>query len=568
MGFGKSIAIISLGFASASVIFFAWSRRHASLSLAALVQFLPKAQRVMGSLVVLWTLPSLLQPMDALLNVGDSTEKVLDEIAGWATGNIPGANTSWVHGAFLGIPMLPLNLIEGHGDWKIVVIMLYVNGLVVAVPVVMALIISKCLPKLELVIALAISMTAVTISGDPRNTSLFQELSFLARGFMPVLLGFVTLVLFGNVAVNGRPRSRGLVLLGLLASITALNNYEYGGGAALTVLGISALVAPPDQSRVRQFAIASSGFLSGLIAASAYGAFFGGNWIARRLGAWYDVVIGEASQHSNSGGSSIPTLGVPALYFALSLSVLAYVLHSPRKVWTVSSISGLYFSLWSLLSAPYFLNGGGQGAFRTQFLLIPVLLLVVSVAGMMQDSVEPSVGFQSQIEDVSQQGWRDLTRFEPFSMMPLALLAALSVASVVQTPNSLLELRRVQTSEPGYRNLDEWSPERLDWISPEGVRQLAEQYGGAANVGWWFSYGNAIELLTGVENLLGVSGWETMRSNSQSALGCQPILSTDKPYVISIKGAESMLAKCRGLVARPITSPNEDQLVVYSIKSD
>jgi hypothetical protein len=153
-------------------------------------------------------------------------------------------------------------------------------------------------------------------------------------------------------------------------------------------------------------------------------------------------------------------------------------------------------------------------------------------------------------------------------MMPLALLAALSVASVVQTPNSLLELRRVQTSEPGYRNLDEWSPERLDWISPEGVRQLAEQYGGAANVGWWFSYGNAIELLTGVENLLGVSGWETMRSNSQSALGCQPILSTDKPYVISIKGAESMLAKCRGLVARPITSPNEDQLVVYSIKSD
>jgi len=190
---------------------------------------------------------------------------------------------------------------------------------------------------------------------------------------------------------------------------------------------------------------------------------------------------------------------------------------------------------------------------------------------MLSDSAK-NASVRSQIK--SQPWWRyiDELRSIHFLKVPLALLGAVFVVAVTQTPNGLREWHRVQSPETAYQDLaewqklDEWSPERLDWINPEGVRQLAFQYGGAAKVGWWFSYGNAIELLTDIENLLGVTGWETMRSESQTRLGCEPILRSSKRYVISIDGAETKFAQCRGLVATPITSPNDDGLVVFSLR--
>jgi len=574
MGFGNSVAIFSIVGVVLGLTAWSWSQRQSLRHKAVLTRTLVIAQRVVGSLIILWTLPSLLQPMDSFLNIGDGTEKVLDEVAGWAVGNIPGANTSWAVGAFLGLPLFPLQFIDGSGDGKIVLIVLYINGLVLAIPFVMSAIARRCLPKLDRVFSLAVSMIVVAVSGDPRNTSLFQELNFLARGVMPVALGLVTIASFSNDEASNRLKYPKLVLIGLFAAVTALNNFEYGVPAAVATAVSGALVVPHDRMRYRKLAVASLSFAAGVAVALSHTAVFGGDWLGRRLGLWYDVGTGEIAGQTHSDGSAIPMFGVPSLYFSLAAvgAVVGFraLRADSRGGPSIAAISSLFFGLWSLLSAPYFLNGGQAGAFRTQFLLIPVFLLVISLSGLILSDSAKDASVALAIK--SQPLWRSIDdlRSIHFPRVPLALLGAVFVVAVIQTPTSIREWRRLQTPEVAYQDLaewpkiDEWSPERLDWIDPQRVLQLAEQFGGAEKVGWWFSYGNGIEILTGVENLLGVTGWETMRSSSQTRLGCEPLLRSDKRYVISIDGADAKLSECRGLLVTPLTSPNEG-LVVFGL---
>jgi hypothetical protein len=567
-GFGPRVAVLSGLIAIAVLAGRVLSYRAPLVVRRRLSGISSTPQRILAIGAIAWTLPTIVQPMDGLLNVGDSTEKVLDEIGGWVVGNYPGIDLAWVCGAMLGVPLAPLRLVEGHGDLKLVVVNLYTNLLVVAVPLSMAGVVRHCFPKIGRMSAFALMLVAVSVSGQPGNSAVFQELSFLARGLLPVVLGLATIKFFEHS--QRVPNHNGLLLfgLGVLSGITLLNNYEYGVGAA-SAAAVSTLIVP-SASFSRGFALRRwvAGFGSVTLLFGFLGIFRGGNWLVRRLGAWSDVVVGGGAQHSNNAGSQIPSLGLPTIYFALMCVGAAIAVRELRREdWGASSsatVSLVYFSVWSLLAAPYFLNGGGAGAFRTQFLMIPVVLIAASVLGLFASggTVRDMYAHQSR----SMQSDREGRVAGTVRLLPLFLLPAVLVAAVVQVPNGVVEWRRIQTPDALNRHLDEWSPERLDWIDPQRVRQLAEPYGGVEAVGWWFAYGNAIEMLTGIENLLGVTGWETMRSAILGREACSPLLSSDKRFVISIETAPSRIDQCRGLELRPLTTPNEDGLVVYGIE--
>jgi len=566
-GFGPRVALAAI---AVSVIWLALKRWGALSRLRAhdnLLHFVQQSQRAVGGALILWTLPTLLQPMDALLNVGDATEKVLDEIAGWAVGNLPAVDTSWTHGALLGLPLAPLRLVGGFGELKVVVVMLYVNGLVLAVPVFMAAVLRLCLPSVDKYFALALTMTSVSISGQPINTALFQELSFLARGLLPVVLGFVTVKVFGKSNFDSKIGTMRLVCLGSLAAVTLLNNYEYGIGAAFAAMVVGVVVSPDTKLRLKQVSWLLVGFGTVVCVFLVLGALRGGNWIGRRLGVWYDVLLGQSGQHSSNAGYAIPGLGLDALYFVLIVTGVAVgIRHAASSSWRSVGAAGascLYFGVWSLMSAPYFINGGGGGAFRTQFLMIPVTLLVASIVGLARRIPDGEVSVSPMGGRIYVRWWSAATK--QVERLPLTLLCSALVVAILQVPNGVSEWRRVQTPQAVDRHLDEWSPERLDWIRPERVRKLAAPFGGESAVGWWFSYGNAVELLTGLENLLGTTGWETMRSAFQTKLGCEPLLRSPKRYVISISTAKSQIEKCRGVQARAVTLANEDGLVVFEL---
>lgn len=508
--------------------------------------------------VIGWTLPSVLQPMDAWLNLGDSTEKVLDEITGWTVGNFPGVHTSWAHGALLGLPLAPLSFINGYGGSKVVIVALYANALVVATPVLMGIVIHRVLPAIGRLPSFSLALIAVSISGSPGNSSLFQELSFLARGLLPVALGAVVVYAIRH----GAPISCGQAFgCGVFAGIVLLNNFEYGIGAALAAITVTVCASPSNSAGIRLARYLGAGLLSAVLAFTLPALVDGGMWWSRRLGAWSDVLAGSAGEQSNNSGSWPPSFGLATLCFVVGVAGVSAGIRVLRMLPTserqfAAAVSCTYFGIWVVASAPYFLNSGSAGAFRTQFYFIPFVLLAFSLLGLVIDQELSARGTK-----VAARHWLSSS----LSRLPIVVLCSVALAAVIQVPNGLMEWQRVQTPNVSEKTEDEWSPKHLDWIQTSKVVELAHEFGGSDEVGWWFSYGNAVEALTGIENLLGVTGFETTRSRTQLSLACEPLKESAKSLVISIDGMTERLRSCGFPSVRALTPPNEDGLVVYEV---
>jgi len=562
-GFGTSVLILALALSVVFLLTIAVARaKTARFATQAAGRYGQSLLSFLALALTAWSMPSLIQPMDGWLNLGDSTEKVLDEVAGWANGNVPGVQFGWHHNSLLGLPLAPLSLFEGRGDEKIVLVVLYVNFLVLMLPTVMASVIVRVVPSINRVQAFALSLVCCSISGSPVNTAVVQELGFMSRLLLPLTLGALV-VRFRTVLLG--PRHLGAALLAIASTITFWNNLEFGGGAAAASFAVICLSEWRNRQFVRRMItfVAWSAFTSVVVLLP--GKVYGGEWFARRLGGIGDVFFGEMSISTFNNLGPIPPFSLTALWFALSLvatavGVRGLIRHSSQRSNQVEFVPALYFGVWSLFSFPYILHNGGDGAFRTQFLFVPVALLSATLWGGIRADF---ARWESRLRE--RQSLRISEVAKGVVFLPLVLVASLVVASTIQTPNGVREWQRIQTPEQLERNLDEWSPAKLDWIRPASVLELAEGFGGSEKVGWWYAYGNAIEILTGVENLLGLSGFENVRSPNQYRLACEPLLKSELSFVISIARGESLLRGCGLPYVRAQTRPNEDGLIVYQI---
>lgn len=559
--FGPRVALLGVLVACMAVVGLYWRYQLIGNSRHRLDQATRSLLSVLGWVVIVWAVPSLIQPMDAWLNLGDSSEKILDEVAGWTVGNIPGVHTSWTANTFLGLPLAPLSYLSGFGQAKIILIVLYVNLLVLAIPFCMGWIIRRCVPALGLPASFGIAIVSVTISGSPTNSSLFQELSFLARGLLPVIVAVLTLHL---LAKNSRLSHVQVLSLSGAGSIAFWNNFEYGFGALIAVVSVVLALSEDVKSAFKQLRRLVLGFAITSVLVVIPGVLLGGNWLGRRLGVFAELFSGQLRTHSYNNLPAVPGFGLSTLCFVLGVAGVALGFQELRdeesfKASRAGAIGALYFGVWTVMSAPYFLNGGGNGGSRTQFLNIQVTTLTFSIFGVLAPKFVKTFQSVKTLRLDRRQSVAGL-----ITALPILLLCSLAASSVLQVPNGIFEWRRVQTPASANQHLDEWSPDRLNWIRPSLIPELVEPFGGVKFVGWWFIYGNAIEALTGVENLLGTTGYETTRTSLQLSLACEPLIRSEKQYVIS--GSDpSLMSKCAGINVVPRTSPNEDGLVVFEV---
>jgi hypothetical protein len=217
--------------------------------------------------------------------------------------------------------------------------------------------------------------------------------------------------------------------------------------------------------------------------------------------------------------------------------------------------------MWVIGTLPYFLNGGGSGAFRSQFYLIPFLLLIFSNLDCGKRR-EKSIN-QSKVELMKDAN----SKFQSLSLSraPQFLLVAVLVASIIQVPNGITEWKRVIFANESERNLDTWSMTKLDWISPKEVVRLSTNFGGPENVGWWFLHGNAVEIATKVENLTGHTGFETMRSKNQLIHGCESLMRSSKQYVITGVQSLGIMKECPGITVKDLGYRQIDGLTIVAI---
>ena len=559
-GFGRQTMILSTLILIATWLVHAVSEKTKSSNSEPKQKLFFVVRTLISLIAIIWVVPTLLQTPDAWLNVGDSTEKVLDEIAGWANGNVPGVHTSWTAGSMLGLPLAPLSLISGIPRFEILVITVYTNVLVMMVPIIMALTIRKMIRTITFVEAFAVSLIAVCVSGPQINTAIFQELSYLGRGLFPLILG----LLIVHFCTTTKKIGLGYVFaMGVLIALTALNNIEYGVGAAFAAYVVASISLNENSFRIKHHLLLTTSILFTTAIAFIPGLILGGDWLGRRIGTFEDVFQGDVTSQTFNNLGPIPPFGIFTI--AVALAIASLVVSLPRLVKKSETspqiVVSAYVGMWVMGTLPYFLNGGGSGAFRSQFYLIPFLLLTFSNL----DGGKRNEKATSRSEIGSKKNEKNKVRFLDLSRTPQFLLVAVLAASVIQVPNGIKEWERVVFARENERNLDTWSSTKFDWILSEDVIRLSKSVGGPENVGWWFLHGNAIEITTRVENLTGHTGYEAMRSDNQLKHGCESLMRSSKQYVITGVQSVETMKRCPGIAIKDLGYHHIEGLTIVAI---
>lgn len=565
-GFGMEISVAAIFAATTLVLVVPKIDRSSGFIFQVVTPRIRAAGWLLGSAAVLWMIPSLLQPMDAWLNIGDASEKVLDEITGPLVGNFPGVNQASVYSSLLGIPLMPLTVFRGYGDEKFTLLVLYVNILIIAVPLMIALILRKSFQRLPLLLAVIIGLVSVTISGSPvgndasrfnLNSSLFRELSFLSRGLLPLVVGYLVVITFDRAQVSNIR----LILLAVVSSLAIINNPEFGiasGTAAFVAALFWRLGTGNRDSNV--YLIVPIMFAT-VVCFLIPGVAVGGDWINRRLGAFASLAAGEGATLSRDPMRNTPAMGLVVVSYSLSITAVAVALNEIRRGGFEKSRSAilicLYFGMWVLLSAPYFLNAGGVG----QFLMIPFSILSVALLRLVvfsgdKEKLEGQFSSLSSLSGVRQR----------LSALPIVFLFSLSVVAILSTPNGVKEWQRIQMPLSDLKWVDEWSTRKLDYLTIDGVKALANTTGDSSQVGWWYQHGNAIELLTGIENLFGTSAFEgAVRSRASKDLACEPVIKSELRFIITSSRFVSVLESCDGIRILKSSLPDGDGLILVTL---
>ena len=491
--------------------------------------------RVCGAAVAFLLVPSVIQPLDGWLNVGDGTQYVLEDLAAWVAGNLPGIHIAATYQSLLGAPLLLLRAVDLRSDQKIVAIALYANFLALCVPILVTHILRRIYPKVPVVFAFACAIATITVSGYKWNTSLVQELSPVTRLVLPLALcSCVVLLLARDQGASGIS----CLILGFLGSIAAVNNLEYGApalGAALMSLVLFCAGVKEFLSRLVIFVLGAILFV-GLVLVGSW--LLNPGFLQFRLGLWKDVLASGASAEEFRGQFAYPSpLSMVPLLIALSMSCLALIPKfrgnsSRLRTERLSAIVSVYLSFWIIFGIPHCLNlSCGRGGHSTQMFITPLFLLGVAVARLTSADV---------LKDESDARWHDTFR-RKLGHLPAYMIAALGLVAVTQAPSALDEWNRVQIPQTVKHHLDEWSYRQFDFIDVNSVAKLADQYGGISEVGYFGLFGNAVEIATGLENLVGTTGL----LGYPNSVECIPLVASSKQLVIGHVGIESVLRRCR-----------------------
>lgn len=98
--------------------------------------------------VLVWSLPLYIQPSNGLINLGDTSSHVLDELLAPLLGAYPYANYSPHYTGILSWTLLPINLLPISAESKMVGVVLAANTFNLLIPLLATLMLRMCFPRL------------------------------------------------------------------------------------------------------------------------------------------------------------------------------------------------------------------------------------------------------------------------------------------------------------------------------------------------------------------------------------------------------------------------------------
>jgi hypothetical protein len=473
-------------------------------------------------------LPALIQPSWGIINIGDATHQVLEEISGPIVGNFPGVNAVSTYTTMLGVPLTLLRLFNLGNQTQMSLVLVWVNLLVLAAPVFMVLtfrLISKSKNWFwSTMIVVPILMVSGSWSAASSNT---ESLSMIpGRTLLPIVLGFF---LVRAVRLDDwKGNMRGAAFLGILGVIVAMNNIEFGVPALGAMVVVSLILALQLQGAVRFVCYLVTGAAVGFLLYVGYSLSIDGPYDL-------DFRIGSYAGKPYSPAELFPILSLHNVLLALFGSAIASGIIRLRNInlgnktdGLVAAVCALYFGIWGFASFPYCSYRCVDGLYMsTQVYLIPSIMCGAALCVLQLPKLEVL---------------RNESLWKRMSYTPYFFFASFALVSVLQAPNPMDEWNRVLNragneqwaSDPLRGPADQWNIEEIDWIRPIEISDLARKVN-SNDIGYFGYMGNSVELATGLNNLTRINSGEVLLikgTNRLNELACVGADETRPKFVV------------------------------------
>lgn len=529
-GFGiRRAALAMLG--SIAIIGLCFVRRNLSERVSTRCRALARlAIRFVSWALIIWLIPSLFQPMGGWLNLGDGTQYVLEDLTGWATGNFPGITISGTYQHLLGAPLILLRLLNLGREDKILVIALYANLVVLSLPLAGTYIVKRLESRLPVATAFVLTTSTIVVSGDIKNTSLVQELSSLSRLLVPLIYCAFHVYLLSRYRLLS---SRSLFVLGLLGGIVAWNNFEYGIPAIAASISAVATISHDSRHLFRTIKMFASGTATAIVLLTSISWMINPSFIGVRIGIYFGILSEGPINEQFRGQFPPPSpFNLVPLTLVLAVTCVATVVRRrSARSFTQSEqlhvVVTVFLASFTVFAMPHCLNlNCGRGGTTTQ-MFVPLLWLL----GI---SAFTTINRLRTADAVNVHSVRGQENQRDFHKLPVLMISVLGVISVTQAPSAIDQLRRIQMPSTLPYKVDEWSFQRFDYVDISDVTSLADEFGGYRAVGYFGSYGNAVEIATGLENLTGVTGFGGYPNPNE----CTELKKTKKQLIVTMGGTD------------------------------
>ena len=526
-GFGPLVTIVSI-----SITFALMHRR-----------FIPSTRfwRSLCFILLCLLIPTFIQTPGGIININDTTYHVLDEFLAQFNGFFPHSTYSPTYTSMFGWIIYPLRFLDLSAAVVMLVVICIANLMFVAIPTFIAGVVKSIDKEISFVAVLLAASSIMAISGETNGSStLLSGFSTFGRYFFP----FLGLLLLAKACSTKDDSIRhGLFAgLGVVSSITLFNNADFGLTFAIAMyLGLT-FVSIIDRSLRRVFLFFNVGMALFSVCYLLFLFCFAEGF---SLKMYISLVL--LGQSGDIYLFRMPFLGPHLVIFAVTSSLLAIALRSildhknrqaPRSVSGLDMLS-LISTLWTLALLMMF-SVRPIIPFGSQQLLIPTILNIFLILCYTKN-------------EMIDREW-NATRWIAIRRLPMMILLVLPFAAVLQMPNPIEEAKRVSgharhanwTSNSLRSPADGWTPDILrqqgtlhypqPWLT--AIEEYARLNASTIQKTGYFGYmGNTVELITGIENLTGISGPEHMRFGVDfEKWACSPI-EREKPHTLIVFGA-------------------------------
>ena len=526
-GFGVRIAIVMLVVAAAFLIStsirtrFDYERTILKFKKYVNVIFLP--------ISLIMYLPSLIQPSNGIINLGDASYIVLEETVGPLVGKFPGLNFLNLYTSVLGLPLLVFDAFDLSPKLIMDFVIIYMNVLTVLVPVILVLIIRSFMRRVPLGVIVLSTLAILQVSGRWGSASAMSESwsRIPGRTLLPLLVFLILNSLSTERYVN-QWRMRTL-LLGCVSMLALLNNLEFGAPACLASFIVLCLITARNRFKSIMFAILGASMC--LIVYSILALLSLSDIDLRYRFAIF------ISRGFNTAQFKLPVISslnlcVALLFAASALGIRTILVKGASAPLSVekkkAAITASFFGLWGLFSFSYFASGS-TGA--SQLIFIFVIPVCASVLVLCR-------GHLQKLELPNQ-----INFLRTFVLsVPFMLVMSIPFAAILQAPPAKDEIKRVlgRADVPAWSSVvdrakaDVWSSTQLDFFRADELVRIVTDLELTSKVGYFGYLGNSVEIATGIPNLTGAASLEVATSEGMKELLCLPIYRSEKKYVISM----------------------------------